>query len=276
MIRPVPAAPPRIDRRAAGRAVEANFVATWQLVAAAWDGELHDEDGLPWYSFRGPNDDPRATSVLRVNIDQADADTAIDALRARLHARDLPSVWWTWRESRPADIGQRLLARGMERWPAWPGMAIDLDAQPPEPAHDDFSVEVCRSSEQFGDVLAVLEPLGMRGIFSGAFHRLGERDGWGAEQPLRHFVGRTASGRPVACATLCTVGGAAGIYAVAVAEDARRRGYGRAISLAALHAGAEAGLHFGVLQSSQLGFSVYRAIGMTLVCRLQAYEDSAT
>jgi hypothetical protein len=29
-----------------------------------------------------------------------------------------------------------------------------------------------------------------------------------------------------------------------------------------------------VLQSSQMGFSVYRSIGLTLVCRLQAYEDS--
>jgi hypothetical protein len=46
------------------------------------------------------------------------------------------------------------------------------------------------------------------------------------------------------------------------------------VSLAALQAGADAGLRFGVLQSSQMGFSVYRSIGLTLVCRLQAYEDS--
>ena len=78
----------------------------------------------------------------------------------------------------------------------------------------------------------------------------------------------------MACATLCTAGDAAGIYAVAVAEEARRRGYGRAISLAALQAGADAGHRFGVLQSSTMGFGVYRAIGLTLVCRLQAYEDS--
>ena len=275
MIRPEPAELPPLDRRAAARAVEANFVATWQLVAAAWDGELHDDDGLTWHHFRGPNDDPRATSVLRVNLDEADADVAIDGLRAKLRGRGLPAVWWTWRESRPADIGPRLERRGMERWPAWPGMAMDLDALPPQPVHDGFAVEVCRSSEQFDDVLAVLEPLGMRGMFAGAFERLGARYGWGPEQPFQHFVGRTAHGRPVACASLCTAGGAAGLYAVAVAEGARRRGYGRAVSVAALQAGADAGHRFGVLQSSQLGFSVYRAIGLTLVCRLQAYEDSA-
>jgi ribosomal protein S18 acetylase RimI-like enzyme len=266
---------PPIDRHAASRAVEANFVATWQLVAAAWGGELHDDDGLAWYSFRGPNEDPRATSVLRISLDDDHADVAIDALRARLRARALPAVWWTWRESRPADIGKRLRARGMEQWPAWPGMAIDLDALPPQPVHDDFVVRPVRSTEEFGGVLAVLEPLGMRGIFAGAYQRLGARDGWGQEQPLQHFVGRLADGRPVASATLCTAGDAAGIYAVAVADDARQRGYGRAVSLAALQAGADAGMRFGVLQSSQMGFSVYRAIGLTLVCRLQAYEDSA-
>ena len=263
-----------IDRRAAARAVEANFVATWQLVAAAWDGELHDENGLAWHSFHGPNDDPRATSVLRVELEEATADARIDDLRGRLRARGLPAVWWTWRESRPANIGKRLRARGMEQWPAWPGMAMDLDALPPPPIHDDFAVGPVRSNADFADVLAVLEPLGMRGIFAGAFERLGARDGWDDAQPFQHFVGRTAGGRPVATATLCSAAGAAGLYGVAVAEDVRRRGYGRAVSLAALQAGADAGHRYGVLQSSQLGYNVYRGIGLTLVCRLQAYEDS--
>lgn len=266
---------PPIDRHAAAVAVEANFVATWQLVAEAWDGEVHDQGGLAWHAFRGPNDDPRATSILRIDLDDGTADAAIDDLRARLRGRGLPAVWWTWRGSRPTDIGMRLRSRGMEQWPAWPGMAVELGALPPEPVHDDFSVTPVRSTAEFDDVLAVLEPLGMRGIFAGAFQRLGIRDGWGSAAPFRHFVGRLADERPVASATLCTAGGAAGIYAVAVAEDARRRGYGRAVSLAALQAGADAGHRFGVLQSSQMGFGVYRGIGLTLVCRLQAYQDSA-
>jgi GNAT superfamily N-acetyltransferase len=131
---------------------------------------------------------------------------------------------------------------------------------------------VCRSPEQFADVLSVLEPLGMRGIHAGAFERIGAAGGWGPEQPFQHFIGRASGGRAVACSTLCTAGDAAGVYAVAVAEDVRRRGYGRAISLAALHAGADRGHRFGVLQSSTPGFGVYRDIGLSLVCRLQAYE----
>lgn len=264
---------PPIDRHAAADAVERNFVATWQVIAGAYpDVEIHDGGGLTWHAFSGPNDDPRATGVLRIGLPADEADAAIDGLLADLRARHRGSVWWTWRGTRPADIGRRLLARGLAQWPAWPGMAIELDALPP-PVHDDFAVSPVRSAEDYADILAVLEPLEMRGIFAGAFERIGARDGWGGSAPVQHFVGRLANGRPVACATLCTAGEAAGLYAVAVADDARRRGFGRTVSLAALQAGADAGYRFGVLQSSALGFGVYRGIGLTLVCRLQAYED---
>lgn len=129
-----------------------------------------------------------------------------------------------------------------------------------------------RSEEGLNELISVLEQLDMRGIFTGAFERMTASGGLGPDQPFEHFIGRTSDGHAVACASLCTAGDAAGIYAVAVAEDARRRGYGRAVSLAALQAGADRGHRFGVLQSSQMGFGVYRGIGLTLVCRLQAYE----
>ncbi len=262
---------PTIDRHAAGRAVEANFVETWWVVASAYGAELHDEDGLRWFSLSGPNPDPRATRVVRTTLPDAIADETLDAVLGRLRAAGTPAVWWTSRLSRPADLGKRMASRGLEAWPAWPGMAIELDTLPPPPQHDDFTIEPVRSAEQLNDLLSVLEPLGMRGIFTGAFERMAADGGLGLDQPFQHFVGRT-DGRAVACASLCTAGDAAGLYAVAVAEDARRRGYGRAVSLAALQAGADLGHRFGVLQSSQLGFSVYRGIGLTLVCRLQAYE----
>jgi len=131
---------------------------------------------------------------------------------------------------------------------------------------------VIRSSEQLAELGGLLESLDMRGIFSGAFERMAADGGLGPHQPFEHFLGRTSDGRAVACASLCSAGDAAGLYAVAVAEDARRRGYGRAVSLAALHAGAGRGHRFGVLQSSQLGFGVYRGIGLSLVCRLQGYQ----
>jgi hypothetical protein len=179
---------PPLDRRAAAEAVERNFVETWLLIADAWGGALHRDGGLPWYTFTGPNEDPRATSVLRVSLADDEADGAIDALLDELRGRGHGSVWWTWRGSRPADIGRRLLARGLEPWPAWPGMALELDHLPPPPVHDDFAVSAVRSGDDYRDVLAILEPLGMRGIFAGAFERIGARLGWDASAPVQHFV----------------------------------------------------------------------------------------
>ena len=261
-----------IDRHAAARAVEANFVETWWVVASAYGGELHNEDGVRWFSFSGPNEDPRATSVVRTSLADEVADATLDATIDRIRGSGRPAVWWSSRLSRPSDLGKRRAARGLPAWPAWPGRAMELDAVPPPPQRDDFAVEVVRSVDQLHELIAVLERLEMRGIFTGAFERMAASGGLGPDQPFEHFIGRTSDGRAVACASLCTAGDAAGIYAVAVAEDARRRGYGRAVSLAALQAGADRGHRFGVLQSSQMGFGVYRGIGLTLVCRLQAYE----
>jgi ribosomal protein S18 acetylase RimI-like enzyme len=53
----------------------------------------------------------------------------------------------------------------------------------------------------------------------------------------------------------------AGIYAVATDEPMRGRGYGRALTLAAMHAGREMGLDTAVLMASELGQPVYRRIG---------------
>ena len=79
---------PPIDRHAAAAAVERNFVETWQLIAAAYpDGEIHDADGLTWHAFTGPNEDPRSTSVLRINLADGEADAAIDGLLAELRGR---------------------------------------------------------------------------------------------------------------------------------------------------------------------------------------------
>src|SRR4029079_10423839 len=127
-----------------------------------------------------PHDCPRSTSVLRIDLADGRADAVIDALLAELRGRGQGSVWWTWRGSRPTDMGRRLRERGMEQWPAWPGMAIDLDALPPPPVHDDLAIRSVRSAAEFEDVIAVLEPLGMRGIFAGAFERIGALEGWGA------------------------------------------------------------------------------------------------
>jgi ribosomal protein S18 acetylase RimI-like enzyme len=64
-------------------------------------------------------------------------------------------------------------------------------------------------------------------------------------------------GRIVATASLFDEQAVAGIFTVATAEGHRRRGFGAAMTAAALHAGRERGLGIATLQSSPQGEPLY-------------------
>lgn len=77
----------------------------------------------------------------------------------------------------------------------------------------------------------------------------------------RWFVGRVGE-QVVGCAlAVRDEDGVVGVYNVAVAPAHRRRGYGTALTAAALDVGAADGCHTGVLQSSEIAFSIYERMG---------------
>lgn len=77
---------------------------------------------------------------------------------------------------------------------------------------------------------------------------------------VRAWLGRV-EGRPVATALLLATAPVAGIYWVATLEGFRGRGYGAALTWAALEAGLEGGCAWGSLQASALGRPVYARMG---------------
>lgn len=83
-------------------------------------------------------------------------------------------------------------------------------------------------------------------------------------------------GEPVSCGAAIRSGSAIGVYAVATVERARRRGIGRAVSWAAIEAGRAAwGGTIAVLQSSESGLGVYRAMGFEKVAGYYLYARPA-
>jgi len=87
----------------------------------------------------------------------------------------------------------------------------------------------------------------------------------------RRYLG-IVDGRPVATSRVSIGGGVAGLYAVATLPDVRGRGIGRAMTLAALHAGRELGYRIGVLQASDSGFPVYRRLGFRTLFDYAVYR----
>ncbi|MGA8295566.1 MAG: GNAT family N-acetyltransferase [Acidimicrobiales bacterium] len=81
-----------------------------------------------------------------------------------------------------------------------------------------------------------------------------------ARNGVRGYIG-DIDGRPVATSVGVTNGDSVGIFNVGTVESARRRGYGREITVRAISDGVKNGAKWSYLQSSPAGLSIYRRIG---------------
>ena len=79
------------------------------------------------------------------------------------------------------------------------------------------------------------------------------------------------SGRPVAGSMVSVNEGVAGIYNVVTSPAARGRGLGAYMTWSAIDAGRERGCDIATLQSSEMGFGVYRRMGFREVSRYNVY-----
>jgi hypothetical protein len=148
-----------------------------------------------------------------------------------------------------------------------PGMALAIPARIPEPppeleireVHDESGLEDWHESAISGpSIRRFINPEAMR------------------DPDLRLVVGYV-DGRPVSGGAAIMSPGAVGLYAIGTIEAARRRGYGQAITWAAIAAGrAVSSAATAVLQASELGASVYRSMGFVEVCRYVAYMPEAS
>jgi GNAT superfamily N-acetyltransferase len=85
------------------------------------------------------------------------------------------------------------------------------------------------------------------------------------------YVARV-DGRPACCLTVLREGADAGVFMVGTIPEARGRGLARRLLLHALHDARAAGATVSSLQSSRLGYPVYRRLGYVERCRLGMWE----
>jgi ribosomal protein S18 acetylase RimI-like enzyme len=208
------------------------------------------------------------------------ADAMIERVLAWFAGR--PFLWWVGEDDTPADLGERLDRRGVIFIDEVPGMAIDLaelaDAgESPagltiEPVLDAagmtafHEVLVQGFPEDFADDVDEAAIAAAAGRVA-AETRYREPDGLATR-----WIGRV-DGRAVATTRLNTAAGVAGIYAVITATDARRRGYGEAITRHVLGTARDAGYRIATLQASAAGRGVYERIGFRALTRFRLHES---
>ena len=92
----------------------------------------------------------------------------------------------------------------------------------------------------------------------------------GLNLPMRNYLG-FLYGNPVSTSSLFYGGGAAGIYCVATLREARGQGLGAALTLQPLLEAREWGYRIGVLQSSKMGFNIYKRLGFRHLCQIENF-----
>ena len=201
-----------------------------------------------------------------------DVESAIERARAPFITRRAPFRWWISPSTRPAALPAALLAQGLKHAYDASGMAADLTLTPLNAAAPaDLAIVRASDAGVMQDWAELL--LGVFGrpahetpFWIDAYTALGLESG-----PWTHFVGYTG-GRPVATTSLLCRGSLAGIYHVATIEEARGRGYGAALTLAAMRHARESGVSDIVLQASDMALGVYRSVGFEKYCDLSLYD----
>ncbi len=259
------------DRQAVIRAVENNPADYLVLLGKAGGGVEHHDSRLRWTIGGSPID--YHNCVVHTELPPDETDAAIADVIARLRAAHVPGSWHVGPSMRPADLGERLLRHEFTYGGPEPGMAVDLHA-----LREDISVtpglhiERVQNDAQldiWAQTLAV-------DFGEGEREANWVRDVYrvislGDETPLRHFLG-WLDDEPVATATLFLGAGVAGIFFVMTVPQARRRGIGAAITLAALREGRDLGYHVGVLGASEAGAALYARLGFETYCHIGIYE----
>jgi ribosomal protein S18 acetylase RimI-like enzyme len=146
-----------------------------------------------------------------------------------------------------------------------PGMALPLPAAAIPPVPEGLTIEEVATREQ----LALFRETAFRGF--GYPPQVAPRflnDRLLTLPNVRMYAGAVA-GEVVATSVLVTTGTVAGIYWVGTLDAHRRRGYGEALTWAAVAAGQRAGCTVASLQASAIGKPVYERMGFAQVLQYE-------
>lgn len=219
--------------------------------------------------------DPSESCVYRAAFAPGQAREKIAQVLGRYRSHGcLPMYWQVGPSTLPVDLGEYLQAQGFRFFVRVPGMAVDLqDLGKRAIGSGDFVIERVGDPSQLAqwvNIMAAVDELPH--ALRDGFYKVFESQGLGSRADCQLFLGME-NGRPVATSRLLCAGGVAGIYHVATLPEARRRGYGTAMTVAATLGGRELGYRVGVLYASAAGYNVYRRLGFQEYCHIDVYQS---
>jgi ribosomal protein S18 acetylase RimI-like enzyme len=179
-------------------------------------------------------------------------------------------TWWLEPHLRPSDWESVLSAHGFGFSDDTPGMAVDLQTlNQALPAVDGLEIHTVTDAESLHTWIKVfIYGYGLPPAWESMVYEMYLK--LGLDLPARNYLGYL-NGKPVSTSSLFLGGGAAGIYSVATLPEARGKGLGAALTLQPLLDAREMGYHAGVLQSSDMGFNIYKKLGFRHLCQIENF-----
>jgi GNAT superfamily N-acetyltransferase len=242
------------------RAVEENLWAVHRDFVRVPGAEVHDEPNLLWYT--APCMNSWLNGASRSMLDAGAADAAIERVVTTIHGLGRPIKWHVGPSSKPVDLARRLEARGLEYQGAATSMVLEIAELARSSTDPRFVISAARTRS---DVLDWLEAWDLAIEVEPRRDQHPWLEPWThlalpPETPTELLVGRF-DGEPVATSLAFVGGGAVGLYGVGTAPDYRGRGFGGAISAAAVEWGRGRGERIAILHATTMGAPVYRRLG---------------
>jgi hypothetical protein len=235
--------------------IQANMVAYMRLFADLPGITVVDDDVF-WIISHRP---APGNAIFQVRWSSDETDAQLDSLFDQIGQHVDHIDWMTFPGDQPADLGQRLEARGMPGGPAGNWLWTDLTTLIAPPAvSDDFRIKQVRDDDMMAEWVKLSED-GF-GIELGCFYDAYARHGYGPEAFSLHYTGYLGD-VPVTTGTLLDAGGTASIYDVSTPTEFRKQGFGGALTHYMMQEIANRGYNDTWIWASNMAKPLYQQLG---------------
>ena len=250
--------------------IESNVAEFLLTMGRTGGGSERADDEITWTVGGSPIGYHNA--VVRCAAPRARGRALVEEWRTELSSRSLPGSWHLSPTVRPSELGEHLTEAGFVDGGDEPAMAAVLSDLGDTSSPADLEIARVETDDDLEDY---------RGVLAAGFGEGPREANWVAsvfaeagvagEGPWRHIIGRVG-GEPAATASLLLTQATAGIYFVCTRPEFRRRGFGAAMTTAAMVEAARGGAEHAVLGSSPMGQRIYERLGFRTIFSYRLFE----